>query len=284
MNSRAVKTQDSKKQSATNGLIKLQNKAEGSFQFADNRPETIAQRKLQESISNNPTNAVTQLAQRDRKKKERAAKLEIHGRRQRLKKEFLASSNPKALHLSLQEKYKGDELAEANIKNAWEDACSSVTIKGASALANLASFSKSNILSQNFKDAKKFCHQGGVGRHLVPPEEFGRISNVLIAANSKIIKDFNSVKRWTDLCEVDNATKLKISYCANSILTMINVVIDGVNKAWANVREWRRDGNEAETDGVQPQREIALPLFPLWAFVWTFHRSKKRGYLVRSQS
>lgn len=54
MNTHADKTLENKSQTVTNRLPKLQSKSESTFQFVDNRPEAIAQRKLQEAISNSP--------------------------------------------------------------------------------------------------------------------------------------------------------------------------------------------------------------------------------------
>ena len=54
MNTRADKTLENKSQTVANRLPKLQSKSESTFQFVDNRPEAIAQRKLQEAISNSP--------------------------------------------------------------------------------------------------------------------------------------------------------------------------------------------------------------------------------------
>ncbi len=54
MNTHADKTLINKSQTVTNRLPKLQSKSESTFQFVDNRPEAIAQRKLQEAISNSP--------------------------------------------------------------------------------------------------------------------------------------------------------------------------------------------------------------------------------------
>ena len=54
MNTHADKTLENKSQTVANRLPKLQSKSESTFQFVDNRPEAIAQRKLQEAISNSP--------------------------------------------------------------------------------------------------------------------------------------------------------------------------------------------------------------------------------------
>jgi len=54
MNTHADKTLENKSQTVANRLPKLQSKSESTFQFVDNRPEVIAQRKLQEAISNSP--------------------------------------------------------------------------------------------------------------------------------------------------------------------------------------------------------------------------------------
>lgn len=52
MNTHADKTQDSKSQSTANGLSQLSVDSESTFQFVDNRPETVKQRKLQEMANN----------------------------------------------------------------------------------------------------------------------------------------------------------------------------------------------------------------------------------------
>lgn len=48
MNTRADKTQENKSQAAANSLTKQKSNGNATFQFVDNRPETITQRKLQE--------------------------------------------------------------------------------------------------------------------------------------------------------------------------------------------------------------------------------------------
>lgn len=53
MNTYADKTQENKSNSVNN-LSKQQSKSESAFQFVDNRPEAIAQRKLQEIANNSP--------------------------------------------------------------------------------------------------------------------------------------------------------------------------------------------------------------------------------------
>lgn len=50
----ASKTQENKSQSVANGESQMQNSKESTFQFVDNRPEAIAQRKLQEMVNNSP--------------------------------------------------------------------------------------------------------------------------------------------------------------------------------------------------------------------------------------
>ena len=54
MNTHADKSQENKSQAVANSLPKLQSESESTFQFVDNRPEAIAQRKLQEAINNSP--------------------------------------------------------------------------------------------------------------------------------------------------------------------------------------------------------------------------------------
>lgn len=54
MNTHADKTQENKSQAIGNSLPKLQGDSESTFQLVDNRPESIAQRKLQEGINNSP--------------------------------------------------------------------------------------------------------------------------------------------------------------------------------------------------------------------------------------
>lgn len=52
MNTHADKTQENKNQSVANATSQKQSSGESTFQFFDNRPETIAQRKLQEMANN----------------------------------------------------------------------------------------------------------------------------------------------------------------------------------------------------------------------------------------
>lgn len=54
MNTHADKTQDNKSQSVANGEPQMQSSGESTFQFVDNRPEAVAQRKLQEMANNSP--------------------------------------------------------------------------------------------------------------------------------------------------------------------------------------------------------------------------------------
>ena len=48
------KMQENKSQAVANSLSQLQSNGESTFQYVNNRPEAIAQRKLQESINNSP--------------------------------------------------------------------------------------------------------------------------------------------------------------------------------------------------------------------------------------
>jgi hypothetical protein len=54
MNTHADKTQENKIQSVANTVAQKQSGGESTFQFVDNRPEAVAQRKLQEMANNNP--------------------------------------------------------------------------------------------------------------------------------------------------------------------------------------------------------------------------------------
>ena len=54
MNTHADKTQQNKSQVVANSLPKQKSGDKSTFLFVDNRPEAIAQRKLQESINNSP--------------------------------------------------------------------------------------------------------------------------------------------------------------------------------------------------------------------------------------
>lgn len=54
MNTHADKTQENKSQSVSNGESQMQGGGESTFQFVDNRPEAVAQRKLQEMANNSP--------------------------------------------------------------------------------------------------------------------------------------------------------------------------------------------------------------------------------------
>lgn len=55
MNTHADKKSENKSQAVANVLQKQQNDGSSTFQFEDNRPEAIAQRKLQEAINNSPS-------------------------------------------------------------------------------------------------------------------------------------------------------------------------------------------------------------------------------------
>jgi hypothetical protein len=52
MNTHADKTQENKSQSVSNDESQMQRGGESTFQFIDNRPEAVAQRKLQEMANN----------------------------------------------------------------------------------------------------------------------------------------------------------------------------------------------------------------------------------------
>lgn len=54
MNTHADRTQENKSQSDANAVSHKQSSSESTFQFVDNRPEAIAQRKLQEMANNSP--------------------------------------------------------------------------------------------------------------------------------------------------------------------------------------------------------------------------------------
>jgi hypothetical protein len=54
MNTHADKSQENKSQSVSNEVAQKQGGAESTFQFVDNRPEAVAQRKLQEMANNSP--------------------------------------------------------------------------------------------------------------------------------------------------------------------------------------------------------------------------------------
>ena len=54
MNTHADKTQENKSQSVANGESQLHNGGKSTFQFVDNRPEAVTQRKLQEMANNSP--------------------------------------------------------------------------------------------------------------------------------------------------------------------------------------------------------------------------------------
>lgn len=54
MNTHADKTQENKTQSVSNEVSQKQSGSKFAFQFVDNRPVGIAQRKLQEMLINSP--------------------------------------------------------------------------------------------------------------------------------------------------------------------------------------------------------------------------------------
>lgn len=54
MNTHADKTPENKSQSLANGLAQTQSGSEGTFQFMDERPEALVQRKLQEIANKSP--------------------------------------------------------------------------------------------------------------------------------------------------------------------------------------------------------------------------------------
>ena len=52
MNAHADKTQENKSQSSSSAVSQMSSSSESTFQFIDNRPETVAQRKIQEMVNN----------------------------------------------------------------------------------------------------------------------------------------------------------------------------------------------------------------------------------------
>jgi hypothetical protein len=52
MNTHADETQENKSQTVTAEASQIQSGGESTFQFVDNRPEAVAQRKLQEMVNN----------------------------------------------------------------------------------------------------------------------------------------------------------------------------------------------------------------------------------------
>jgi hypothetical protein len=50
----AEKTKKNKSRAVANSVSQKQSRAESTFQLVDNRPEAIAQRKLQEMANNSP--------------------------------------------------------------------------------------------------------------------------------------------------------------------------------------------------------------------------------------
>tara|TARA_B110001469_G_C9487684_1_gene244190 strand:+ start:253 stop:489 length:237 start_codon:yes stop_codon:yes gene_type:complete len=54
MNTHADETQENKSQTVTAEASQIQSGGESTFQFVDNRPEAVAQRKLQEMANNSP--------------------------------------------------------------------------------------------------------------------------------------------------------------------------------------------------------------------------------------
>lgn len=54
MHTHADKTNENKKQSVSNGDSQMQSGGQATFEFEDNRPEAVAQRKLQEIANNSP--------------------------------------------------------------------------------------------------------------------------------------------------------------------------------------------------------------------------------------
>lgn len=54
MHTHADKTHENKNQSVSNGESQMQSGGEATFEFEDNRPKAIAQRKLQEIVNNSP--------------------------------------------------------------------------------------------------------------------------------------------------------------------------------------------------------------------------------------
>jgi hypothetical protein len=54
MNTHTDKTQKNKSQSVANEVSQRHGRSKTTFRFVDNRPETIAQRKLQEMVDNSP--------------------------------------------------------------------------------------------------------------------------------------------------------------------------------------------------------------------------------------
>jgi len=115
-----------------------------------------SQVKSKESQSNFSTSnviqnkSVFQLGKRDKKKKLNEIKKETHGRRKRFKQQFIASTSPKELKSELRKKYEGDDLALANIENAWKD-----TLKNFYPVVGLNVIIVDPVLKLSFEEAMK---------------------------------------------------------------------------------------------------------------------------------
>ncbi len=55
MSTHSQKTAENKNQSVSAAGAQMQSGVESTFQFVDNRPEAVAQRKLQEMANNSPS-------------------------------------------------------------------------------------------------------------------------------------------------------------------------------------------------------------------------------------
>jgi|GEM_PF-3384665 len=90
----------------------------GAKAIGTNNSRITQMKAAKENVFNLP---VIQLGKRERKAKQKEEKKELHGRKQRFIKAFNTAEKPFVLKRQLQQQYLGNELAQANIKNAWEE-------------------------------------------------------------------------------------------------------------------------------------------------------------------
>lgn len=190
------------------------------------------------------------------------------------------AGNRAVVQMMMENTYSSDEKSKGE-EDEEEDEESKTNEKKPNpipAISVLQNILKTNEYRQLIKQAKQFCKQGGVGRILFPPQEISKLYEFLLT-NESAIKPLLVALSKVNITG-DNATKNLIVELANKVMDGINLVIDGVNKAEANLRAWMLDGNEAEVEGVQPARDWAINLYKLWDAASALNPGRKRATLV----
>lgn len=113
MYAKAEKPKTNKHISVANSVMQKKKQGTRGVVLADNRPSVISPQQ--------PDSTVIQLNKKDKRKQKNREKQQIFKRRQNLKNAFLNAQDPSSLRIQFASEFKGDELAMANLNNAWKD-------------------------------------------------------------------------------------------------------------------------------------------------------------------